>query len=160
MGVKQITNNAIIDYLSSRPHNFGIFESNKGEEYLLNAAETAQLTSFDYHYNRMKKMTLLRAYDKIGFDLTPYYDIDNILDIKKKESQENWLDTTSLEGIANAIDSKISEIRDVYVNDDYSETKHASQGILELVDKFKQTPEIGIPMYGPLINTVTRGARL
>ena len=74
--------------------------------------------------------------------------------------QENWLDNTSLEGIANLIDSKISEIRDVYVNDDYSETKHASKDILALIEKFKQVPEIGIPMYGPLINTVTRGARL
>ena len=160
MGVKQISINAIVDYLSSRPHNFAVFETHKGEEYLLNAAETAQLASFDYHYNRVKKMTLLRAYDKIGFDLSPYYDIDNILDIKKKEEQENWLDNTSLEGIANTIDSKISEIRDIYVNDDYSETMHASKDILTLVDKFKQTPEIGIPLYGPLINTVTRGARL
>ena len=64
--------------------------------------------------------------------------IDNILDIKKKEAQENWLDNTSLEGIANIIDSKISEIRDIYVNDDYSETKHISQGALELIEKFKE----------------------
>lgn len=159
-GVRQITINSIVDYLSVRPHNYAVFETNKGEEYLLQASETAQLASFDYHYNRVKKMTLLRAYDKIGFDLTPYYDIDNILDIKKKEAQENWLDDTSLEGIANIIDSKISEIRDIYVDDDYSETKHMSQGVLELIEKFKKTPEIGIPMYGPLINTVTRGARL
>ena len=160
MGVKQITIESILDYLSSRPKNLAIFEANKGVEYLLQASDIAQLSSFDYHYNRLKKMTLLRAYDRIGFDLSPYYDIDNILDVKKKELQENWLDNTSLEGIANLIDSKISEIRDVYVNDDYSETKHASKDILNLIERFKQVPEIGIPMYGPLINTVTRGARL
>ena len=159
-GVRQITINNIVDYLSLRPNNFATFETYKGENYLQNAAETAQLSSFDYHYNRIKKMTLLRAYDSIGFNVSEYYDVDNIMDIKKKEKQENWLDNTSLEGIANLIDNKISEIRSIYVNDDFNETKQASKGILELIDRFKKVPEIGIPLYGPLINTVTRGARL
>ena len=29
-----------------------------------------------------------------------------------------------------------------------------------MVDRFKQFPEVGVPLYGPLVNTVTRGARL
>ena len=160
LGTKKISLDTITDYLSSRPHNNAVFVENKGEEFLLKAAETAQLASFDYYYNRMKKMTLLRAYDSIGFDLTPYYDIDNIMDIKKKEKQENWLDNTSLEGIANTIDVQISKIRDIYVNDDYTETKQAGKGIFDLVESLKIAPEVGIPLYGPLINTVTRGARL
>lgn len=160
LGTKQISIDSIIDYLSSRPHNKAIFLSNNGEEFLLKVAEAAQPASFNYYYNRLKKMTLLRAYDDIGFDVSYLYDADNILDTKKKEQQENWLDNTSLEEIANTIDLKISQIRDVYVNDDYSEVKHASKGLTSLVEKFKQNPEIGIPMYGPLINTVTRGARL
>lgn len=159
-GVTQITINSIVDYLSLRPNNFATFETYKGEEYLQNAAEIAQLSSFDYHYQRIKKMTLLRAYDNIGFNVTEYYDIDNILDVKKKEKQENWLDNTSLDGIASLIDEKIAEIRSKYISDDFNETKHASKGVLELIDRFKKTPEIGIPLYGPLINTVTRGARL
>lgn len=160
LGTKKISLDTITDYLSSRPHNNAVFIENKGEEFLLKATEAAQLASFDYYYNRMKKMTLLRAYDNIGFDLTPYYDIDNIMDIKKKEKQENWLDNTSLEGIANTIDVQISKIRDIYVNDDYTETKQAGKGIFDLVESLKIAPEVGIPLYGPLINTVTRGARL
>ena len=160
LGTKKISLDTIVDYLSSRPHNNAVFVENKGEDFLLKATEAAQTASFDYYYNRLKKMTLLRAYDDIGFDLTPYYDIDNIMDIKKKEKQENWLDNTSLEGIANTIDVQISKIRDIYVNDDYSETKQAGKGIFELVENLKKVPEVGIPLYGPLINTATRGARL
>ena len=160
LGTYKIGLDTITEYLSSRPHNNAVFTENKGEEFLMKAVDAAQLASFDYHYNRLKKMTLLRAYDKIGFDLTPYYDIDNIMDVQKKEKQENWLDNTSLEGIANTIDMQISKIRDIYVNDDYSETKQAGKGIMELVESLKKTPEVGIPLYGPLINTVTRGARL
>lgn len=45
-----------------------------------------QLAAFDYYYNRMKKMTLLRMYNKnVGMDLSWLYDPDNILDIKKKK---------------------------------------------------------------------------
>lgn len=160
LGTSIITMDTIQDYLSTRPKNKAVFDANKGEEFLRQAAESAQTTSFDYYYNRVKKMTLLRAYDKIGFDLSSYYDIDNILDLKKKQRQEEWLDNSSLEQIANAIDLQISKIRDIYVNDDYTETKQIATGITALVEKFKQNPEIGIPMYGPLINTVTRGARL
>ena len=160
LGTQKISLDTITDYLSSRPHNQAVFVENKGVEFLVKASETAQLASFDYYYNRMKKMTLLRAYEKIGFDISPYYDADNILDVKKKEKQENWLDNTSLEGIANTIDGEISKIRDIYVNDDYSETKQAGKGIFELVEALKKVPEVGIPLYGPLINTVTRGARL
>ena len=160
LGTSIISMDTIQDYLSTRPKNQAIFEANKGEEFLRQAAESAQISSFDYYYNRVKKMTLLRAYDKIGFDLSSYYDIDNILDLKKKQRQEEWLDNSSLEQIANAIDLQISKIRDIYVNDDYTETKQIATGINALIEKFKQNPEIGIPMYGPLINTVTRGARL
>ena len=34
-------------------------------------------------------------------DLSWLYDPDNILDVKKKQKQEDWLDNTSLENIAN-----------------------------------------------------------
>ena len=36
----------------------------------------------------------------------------------------------------------------------------AGEGIFDLIDRLKAYPEVGVPLYGPLINTVTRGARL
>jgi len=33
----------------------------------------------------MKKMTLLRAFDNIGFDVSDIYDPDNIIDTKKRQ---------------------------------------------------------------------------
>ena len=32
--------------------------------------------------------------------------------------------------------------------------------IFDLIERLKQYPEVGVPLYGPLVNTVTRGARL
>jgi replicative DNA helicase len=70
------------------------------------------------------------------------------------------LDATPLEGIAVAVDERIEEIKMQYVNSSDANGSHAGAGLLELIDKFKECPEVGIPLYGPLINTITRGARL
>jgi len=159
-GIKTLSLESIADFLSTRPHNQAIFNEGKGEEMIIKCAETAQTNAFDFYYNRLKKMTLLRQYDLVGMDISDFYDIDNILDIKKKERQENWLDNSSLEQIADSIDAKISNIRQKYVSENFSETNQAGDNITSLIEKYKTCPEVGIPLYGPLINTVTRGARL
>ena len=160
LGVTEITLENICDFLSTRPKSEAIFKEQKGEEWLLRVADSSILTSFDYYYNRMKKMTLLRAYDNCGIDVTDIYDPDNILDIKKKQLQEDLLDNSTLDQIANKVDEKIENIKLQFVDDDGGEAYQAGEGILELIDRFKESPEVGVPLYGPLINTVTRGARL
>ena len=97
LGAKEITINAIEDYLEQRPTALAIYKTNKGREYLQKLTETVQLATFDYYYQRMKKMTLMRMYQNIGMDMSWLYDVDNILNIKKKQAQEDWLDATSLE---------------------------------------------------------------
>ena len=160
LGVKKIDLNSIEDYLDQRPKKKAVYVANKGAEYLQNLENKTQLAAFDYYYNRMKKMTLMRMYQNIGMDLSWLYDINNILNIKKKEAQEAWLDNTSLVEIADLIDRKIIDIRLKYVDDADDGAQQAGQGGKELLERLRQTPELGYPLYGPLINTVTRGARL
>ena len=160
LGSDKISIENIEDYLSQRPKKYGIYKANKGAEYLLKISETIRPSAFEYYYNRMKKMTLFRMYQNIGLDVSWLYDIDNILDIKKKQYQEDWLDNTPLEEIANLIDDKISEIRYKYVDDSTSNSVQAGDSMLSLLERLKETPELGAPLYGPLVNTVTKGARL
>lgn len=160
LGSEKITINNILDYLSSRPNSEAIFIKQKGEEWLLKASENAQTSSFDYYYNRVKKMTLLRAFDHYGIDVTDIYDPDNIVDLKKKQLQEDQLDNTTLDGLAQKVQDKIDKIRATYVDDEWGEAKQAADGIEDLIENLKKTPDVGVPLYGPLINTVTRGARL
>ena len=160
LGVKEYTLESINDFLSTRPKYEAIYKNNKGDEWLLRASESAVSTAFDYYYQRLKKFSLLRAYDNYGIDVSDIYDVDNILDTKKKQLQEDLLDNSSLEQIANQVDLKIESIKAQYVDNDYGEAQQAGEGILELIERFKQYPEAGVAMYGPLINTVTRGARL
>lgn len=105
-------------------------------------------------------MSLLRAYDRYGIDVSFIYDPDNILDTEKKQLQEDNLDNSSLEHIAQLIDDRIEQIKYEYVNDVEGIAVQAGDGIFELLDDLEQHPIAGSPLYGPLINTVTRGARL
>jgi replicative DNA helicase len=160
LGAKTITLENLADFLSSRPKSAAIYKKNDGDKWLLKVADVASQLSFDFYYNRLKKMTLLRAYDNYGVDVSDIYDPDNILDIKKKQLQEDLLDNSSLEEIADRVDRKISDIRLKYVDDTTGEAIQAGKGVLQLIQKFKDHPEVGVPLYGRLVNTVTRGARL
>lgn len=159
LGAKKIDLITIEDYLSQRPKKMAIYKANKGAEYLKQVSKSTQLAAFDYYYSRMKKMTLLRMYDNVGLNVSWIYDPDNIMDIKKKQKQEEWLDNTPIEEIADIIDKKIIDIRLKYVDDAEEKASQAGKGILELLQRLKETPEVGYPLYGDLINEVTRGAR-
>lgn len=160
LGAEKVTLENINDFLSSRPKSLAVYKQRKGDEWILKASEASLASAFDYYYGRLKKFSLLRAYDNCGVDISDIYDIDNILDTKKKQLQEEMLDNSTLDEIANKVDEKINAIRLQYVDDVWGESEQAGEGIEDLIEKFKTQPEVGVPLYGPLINTVTRGARL
>ena len=160
LGANKITLESLSDFFATRPKSAAVYKQGKGEEWLLRISENCMPSAFDYYYGRLKKFSLLRAYDNCGVDVSDIYDPDNILDTKKKQVQEDLLDNASLEDIANKVDEKIEAIRYQYVDESFGEAQQAAEGIFELIEKFKEHPEVGVPLYGPLINTVTRGARL
>lgn len=82
------------------------------------------------------------------------------LNAKERQTQEEWLDNNSLDRIAELIDTKILEIRMRYVDNSSDGIELAGEGAKELIEKLQKVPEIGYPMYGPIVNTITRGARL
>ena len=160
LGAQKIALTDIQAFLSSRPKSEGVFKQQKGDEWLMKVLDITSEDSFNYYYDRLKKFSLLRAYDSFGIDITDIYDPDNILDTKKKQQQEDKLDNSTLTEIADQIDQKIDNIRMRFVDDCYEEAEHAGDGVLDLIESFKFRPEVGVPLYGPFINTVTRGARL
>lgn len=159
LGAQTISLNGMGDYLSSRPTSEKIYIKEKGDEWVSKAVENATLSSFDYYYNRLKKMTLLRAYEAYGIDVSDIYDPDT-LDIKRRQLQEDQLDNTDLIGLAEKIQNKLDIITATYVDGSWGEAFKAGDGVMDLIEELEQSPEVGIPLYGPLINTVTRGARL
>lgn len=161
LGATAIDVTTIEDYLEQRPNSLVVYKSNNGAEYLEKLKETTTIAAFDYYYKRMKKMTLFRMYqEQVGMNLSWLYDVDNIFDQKKKQAQEDWLDNTPIEKIAETIDSKIEQIKSKYLDNTDATFSQAGDGADELIDRLMTIPEFGVPLFGDLNNTVSRGARL
>jgi replicative DNA helicase len=150
----------IIDnYLSKYDMQYQIFVENNGIEYLQLAINSAVLDNFDYAYNRIKKFSLLRAYHKQGINIDEIYDSE-LTDVVKQEKMQEKFDEYTLEEISEVIDRKIIDIKSDFLINQSHRGIHAAEGIMELKEEFKRTPEIGLPLRGNLMNTITRGARL
>ena len=160
MGVNKVSIADIENFLSAREERLAVYKENKGSEYLVKIAQLADNNNFDYYYKRMKKMSLLRAYDNLGIDVSFIYDPNNVFDVKKKQAQEDFLDGAEIDTIIDKIDSRIDNIKQEYCSNTATVQAQAGEGIYDLIERFKQTPDVGVPLYGPFVNTITRGARL
>lgn len=159
LGAKTLSIQAVESYLSTRPKAEAIYKANKGAEYILKCSEIADINQFDYYYNKLKKMSLLRAYNDLGLNLDWLYDPDS-LDTKELQQQSDKLDNMSLEEISDLINNKIDAIKMEYVQNVSDGGSQIGDGINELLEELKSTPAVGYPLYGKFMNTITRGARL
>lgn len=159
LGAKVITVNTIEDYLEQREKKYAVYKSYNGEEWLEQCKETVNVATFDYYYKRLKKFTLLRMYDNAGVNVSNIYDANNITDIKLKQKQEDWLDTHSIEEIADLINDKIEDIKLKFVENGSDDIRNASDNQKKLLDELQKTPNVGYPMCGKYINRIFRGAR-
>ena len=69
LGAREVSINTIEDYLKDKPNSFAIYQAHQGGSWLERTQAQVQVSTFQYYYQRMKKMTLLREYNKIGMDL-------------------------------------------------------------------------------------------
>lgn len=159
LGAKVITVNTIEDYLEQREKKYAVYKSYNGDEWLEQCKETVNVATFDYYYKRLKKFTLLRMYDNAGVNVSNIYDANNITDIKLKQKQEDWLDTHSIEEIADLINDRIEDIKLKFVENGSDDIRNASDNQKKLLDELQKTPNVGYPMCGKYINRIFRGAR-
>ena len=159
-GSNSITVLDIENYLSARPGLYNVYTKNQGTNYLVKALESSNRATFDYYFNRLRKMTILREFNKIGANVNKFYDPDNILDITLKQKQEDWLMNSSVAEVIDALTKDMEELKDKYLIQSDYETDQAAEGLMSLIESFKEAPDVGVPLYGRYINTILRGARL
>lgn len=159
MGAEKLNTKVIEDYLSEKEHSFATYKANHGAEWLHQVYEQADILNFNYYYSRLKKMTLLRAYDNIGLDVSWIYDPDNIVDLEKKQEQSKLLDNTPIEEIADMIDNRVLHIREYLVDGDMDESCQIGDDAEKLLEELKQNPAIGYPLYDKVSSDIAMGAR-
>lgn len=151
---------SIDSYLSAYEKQYEIFEDNHGREYCTNAAEMAELDNFPYYYDRLKKFSLLRYWEKTGVNIKFLYD-ECVSDPVLQEKERKKLDETSIEEMIAEIEYQL--VTEAQVRFSVSNVSHgqlAGKGMKELKESFKKEPEFGLPLQSPDLTTIARGARL
>lgn len=158
-GAEKITRKVIENYLKDKPKSYGIYQANNGADWMHNAWLNADVENFDYYYQRLKKMTLLRTYDEIGLDVSWIYDPDNIEDNKKKKRQEEYLEEKTLAELADEIDNKVLRVREMVIDNDEDESVSLGNGLRELTKELEEKPILGLPLWDDYYSEITLGAR-
>lgn len=159
-GHKDINGPAIDHYLSSRPKMFKLFQERDGYDFVNNSVEKAAPPSFKSHVEEFKKFSLLRGLERVGVDTSHILDWDSEDPSLRQAQMEHIASHTAIE-LADEISERIDrEIEKVAADDGTLDKAQGGEGLMELIESYKEAPEMGLPMYGDLMNTAVRGARL
>lgn len=158
-GTVQIDEIEIDGFLSQYDMQYEVFNQNNGVEYLQNIQEIFKEGNFDYFYERLKKFTLLREMDGLGFDVSSIYD-NTLMNPREQEELLVQFDRMTIADILRVYESKMIEVRDLFESDSEARGIHAGDGVEELIDRMKNSPDIGLPLNSGMLTDASRGARM
>ena len=156
-GAQTLSEIDIDNYLMEHKDQYLLFQQNNGISYLQDALDMSTPENFEYYYNRIKKFNCLKDLKKSGFDISEFYE-ENELNPKQFEINQRF-ETLKPKDIFDRLKRRIYKVEGEYVEGDASITTDVSVGIDELLEKLKNSPDAGARFQGKYFNTVTRGAR-
>jgi len=157
-GMEKIDYIDIDQFLKQYTVQYKVFCNNKGVEYIQNALNIYDEKKFDYYYQTLKKYSLINNLKAEGIDTRDIYDPDIVDPVESARMYENF-DALSINDILLKEETKIILAKEKYgSNSDRVENK-AGDGLRELKERFKQTPEMGLPLVSPKLTTIVRGQR-
>lgn len=158
-GLEKIAPIDIDQFLIRYDVQYKIFTDNQGLNYLIKCTEVADPKKFSFYYNVLKKYSLLYKLYQGGFN------IKEILDPYEPDpavvaSQRAKFDNMTIEDILAIFETRLITITQNFeVDNDIIECE-AGKGLSQLVESFKDTPDIGMPCLSPKCTTLFRGQRL
>ena len=156
-GAQSLSEIDIDNYLMEHKDQYLLFQQNNGISYLQDALDMSTPENFEYYYNRIKKFNCLKDLKKSGFDISEFYE-ENELNPRQFEINQKF-ETLKPKDIFDGLKRRIYKVEGEYVEGDASVTTDVSVGIDELLEKLKNSPDAGARFQGKYFNTVTRGAR-
>lgn len=158
-GIKIIDCFAINSFIYDYTKQYKIFNDNNGIEYLTSASTMCQPLNFEYYYYRLKKFALLRYYEAQKYCISDIYD-SSIVTPETQEKEVRKLDSYTIEDIIGIVELKmVIEPKKRFQSQTNTNGQLAGLGMLELIEAFRQAPEMGYPMQSKIMNSLLRGAR-
>lgn len=157
-GTGVINEIAIDGFLRDYAIQYAIFNDNNGLEYLERIAEMSEEGNFDYYYNRVKKFSLIREMDGLGFSVKDIYDAD-ILNPKDQEEMQERFDGYSVNDILKIYEMKMIEVKDRFKSNSDTKSSKAGDGLRDYIQSLKENPDFGVPLNSKMLTSIFRGAR-
>lgn len=157
-GIEKITAQDVDSYLMRFPEQYKIYNDNGGIQPLIAVSEMAwnsDIKLFESHFDRIKKFTILRDLEIAGIATNTFYDADALFNSKVNEEFENL----SADDIISKVKEKVNDIEDRYISKKQATVQDASEGVANLIDQFKESPEVGEFLAGDIYNYAVRGGR-
>lgn len=156
-GAERITVADIDNYFKGHKAIYDSFVKANGIEYLQDAEELSVSENFPYYYSTLKKYNAVKDLKKAGFDTSSFYP-ENVLD-ENYEKKMGRFDAMTVQNIFDEVRQKLIEVEGKYGAGTNTKTSTAVEGLGELLESLKSTPDIGAALQGSHFNTVVRGAR-
>lgn len=156
-GAEKIHIADIDNYLKDNSIARTLMDKENGISFLQDCETQSEVNNFNYYYNKLKKVNLVRdlQLSKNKIDNIYCEDIfnDNYTEINDKFEKMQTID------IINNLKSNVANLENRYVLNNMAEESKASEGIRDLIVDLKQKPEIGCKLQGDIFNTICRGGR-
>lgn len=149
-----------VDVISLLQENLvakNLIEKENGVTFFQDCEVNSDEGNFNFYYNRLKKLNLLREIQLTGRDTNDIF-CENPLDDNYVEINEKF-QKMSVNDIINVLKGEVASFENKYSYNNLVEESYAADDILELIDEWRKTPEIGYRLQGDIFNTVCRGGR-
>lgn len=157
-GMQKIDYIDIDQFLKQYTVQYKVFCANNGILYIQNCLKLYDEKKFDYYYNTLKKYSLINSLNAQGINTKDLYDPD-IVDPIASAAMQSKFDELTVNDILLAEETKIIMAKEIFGS--YSDVveNNAGDGLKSLKERFKKTPDMGLPLVSPKLTTIYRGQR-
>ena len=157
--LKEIKIANIEGYLNSNdPKSYTVvFDNEKNLEWLYQIYEDSNVVNYEYYYNKIRKLSLLRSYMQECQDVSEILDMEEIDHIIIKQQQEKF-EGMSLNEIQQYFDRKNFNVKEKFLVKDSTKRRKAGDEAKKLKELMKISPCYGFGLESQYLNTLIRGA--
>lgn len=156
-GAEKIHSADIDNYLKTNSYAQELLEHENGLTFLQDCENESNIENFDFYYNNLKKINLVRELQLSKNDIDEIY-CENIFNERYNEINDNFKKMTP-QDIINFIKNKAANLEKKYIINNLVEESSPADSIDERLLELKENPEIGCMLQGDILNTITRGGR-
>lgn len=160
MGITKLDGASINFYLKNNyPHFYRIFNAVNGVKFIHDITDPKFLKpeNFESYYQELKKFTLLRKLRKSGYDVSDFFDSEEVDPIEIKKKRE-LLEHSSVSDILRFFKNQLNEFGVEFNSQDGRESiKAGSEKAKRQKELWKLAPDFGIGYCSQFLTTVTSG---